>query len=80
MLIQLLEHLGSIESVQDKFLRIEEMVTKTPTTAEDVINLIKMSRYTLDSEQFPKLKQSEVFAAFNDCKQVMTQQDADFYI
>jgi hypothetical protein len=80
MLTQLIEHLDKMVSVQDKFREVEEAVLKKPTCKEDVIYLIRMSRYQLDAEQFPKLKQNEVYAAFNDCKQVLTKSDADFYI
>lgn len=80
MLTQLLEHLDKMDSIPEMFQGIEKRVTSKPQNKEDVLFLIKMARYTIDSEQFPKLKQSEVFAAFNDCKQVLVQTDTDFYV
>lgn len=80
MLIQLLEYLDSMESVPEMFVNVEKRALSKPQTKEDVLFLIKMSRYQIDSDQFPKLKQSEIFAAFNDCKQVLVKSDSDFYI
>lgn len=80
MLTQLFQHIDNMQSVQELFESMEKRVVTKPQSKEDVLFLIKMARYQIDSDQFPKLKQSQVFAAFNDCKQVLIQTDTDFYI
>jgi hypothetical protein len=80
MLTQLISHIEQARSVQDRFVEVERKADTIPTTTKEIFDLLSLCRYRLDEKDFPALRQTEIFVAFAECKQILVENDGYFYI
>lgn len=80
MLNLLLERLAEVDSVKDKFNGLNERATKEPQTKEDILDLVKLTKYRLNENEFPELSAEEVVEGIKGCKQVLVETSDYYYI
>lgn len=80
MLEQLLDNLNKLTTVTDKFVQLEDKAKKAPVSSEDILELIRLSHYEMNEDEFPGLNQEQVLLEFNECRHVLVETGNYFYI